>query len=283
MDDEYDKPQTLQQDAQEEVEKVKDFAKNEVRIVIQSCNNAEYRAALEMLKPFSQDFNAPVKYPDTKLIIIVGIFAGQSTAIVQTGQGVECIEQLKRAFRILPKAKLLLGLGICYGIKENVAKIDLQFADVLVGRAIGISKRPSLESGVLDPRERLRDVQPLVFNIFCRDSKWDESIVCEVLEQRTAKVYVGCLCSASILMKDANRMKKIREQGYIGGEMEGWAQFEIPAQCIIIKGISDFGDGKKNDKWQLTAAKAAVRYAYYKVVEFGHIDYEELKTPSFEY
>ena len=224
MDDEYDEPLALSQGAHEEIKKVKDFAKNEVRIVIQSCNDAEYRAALEMLKPF-QDFKAPVRYFDKELIIIVGIFAEQNTAIVRTAQGVECIEQLKRAFKIFQNARLLLGLGICYGIKENFAKSDLQFADVLVGSEIGISKTPKLQSEGLNPREKVKDVQQLVFNIFCKDSKWDGITVCEVPEQRTAKVYVGRLCSASILMNDPDRMKKIKEpwRRYLGGEMEGWA------------------------------------------------------------
>ena len=285
LDDDYDEPLALPQGAHEKIKKMEDFAKNEVRIVIQSCNKAEYRATLEMLKPF-QDFNAPVKHSDVELDIIVGIFAGQNTAIVRTATGAKCIKQLKRAFEILQNAKILLGLGICYGIKDNARKKDLQFADVLVGHKIGISEAPKLQSGGVDPREDdFKEIPNLMYNIFCRDSaeKWDEFTVCEVREQRTAKVYVGRLCSASLLMNDPDRMEKIKAPWrlYLGGEMEGWAQFEIADQCIIIKGISDFADGKKNDKWQLTAAKAAVSYAHYMLEKFGYIKYEQIKTPSF--
>ena len=60
------------------------------------------------------------------------------------------------------------------------------------------------------------------------------------------------------------------QQGYIGGEMEGWALFKMQEkypriESIIIKGISDYGDGTKDSegnttqvKVKLTAAKAAV-------------------------
>ena len=59
--------------------------------------------------------------------------------------------------------------------------------------------------------------------------------------------------------------------------MEGWAQFDISeVESIIIKGIADFADGKKKDKWQLTAAKAAVNYAHYKLEHHGYIDFDQL-------
>ena len=120
-----------------------------------------------------------------------------------------------------------------------------------------------------------------MYSIFCSDtiSKWNDIAVCEVPAQRIAKVYVGRLVSASILMNDPDRLEKIKEpwRNYLGGEMEGWAQFDIPeVESIIIKGIADFADGKKNDKWQLTAAKAAVNYAHYRLTQYGFIDFDQL-------
>ena len=56
-----------------------------------------------------------------------------------------------------------------------------------------------------------------------------------------------------------------------GGEMEGHVlvqkiQKEKPGlQIAVIKGISDFADGNKNDAWQLTAAMEAVHYAKCKL------------------
>ena len=57
-------------------------------------------------------------------------------------------------------------------------------------------------------------------------------------------------------MNDPDRMKEPWRR-YLGGVIEGWAQFEIPAQSIIIKGISDFVDGKKNDKMAVDSSKSS--------------------------
>ena len=149
-----EKPKELAK-PEEDCEAAKDFAL-EVKIVIQSCNKAEYYAALEMLEP-PQNFNKPVKFFHSKLLIVVGTFAGLEAAIVKTSQGEECKEDLKTAFQIFKSAKLLLGLGICFGLRDNPAKKDLKFADVLVASEIGVSKRPKAGREGLNPREKFKD------------------------------------------------------------------------------------------------------------------------------
>ena len=49
--------------------------------------------------------------------------------------------------------------------------------------------------------------------------------------------------------------------------MEGWVLFTDfkNIASIIIKGMSDLGNDTKADDWQLTAAKAAVDYAHFKL------------------
>ena len=165
-----EKPKELAK-SEEDCEAAKDFAL-EVKIVIQSCNKTEYYAALEMLEP-PQNFNKPVKFFHSKLLIVVGTFAGLEAAIVKTSQGEECKEDLKTAFKIFKSAKLLPRN--LFGLRDNPAKKDLKFADVLVASGIGVSKRPKAESDGIDPREEFKKVKPLVFNIFCNDtiSKWN--------------------------------------------------------------------------------------------------------------
>ena len=62
--------------------------------VIQSCNENEYYASLELIKaPDSKKadgqpmFDRSVQLPDTALKIPIGMFAGYKTAIVWTEQG----------------------------------------------------------------------------------------------------------------------------------------------------------------------------------------------------
>ena len=269
--------------SKEEFNAVKGYTQK-VRVVIQTCNDAEYYAVLDMFEPpriENPKFEKPVKYFHKDIRIVVGTFAGIDAAIVETDQGTECKEGLQAAVEVFKSAKFLLGLGICYGIKDNSVGEDLKFADVLVSEKIGISKRPKLAPNGLNPRESFKEVEKVMKNIFCVRPMVDYTgiVVSDEPKQRTAKVYVGRLLSTSILINDCDRLGKIKEpwREYLGGEMEGWVQLEIPeVASIIIKGITDFADGKKNDKWQLTAAKAAVNYAHFRLKDAGLIDFNQL-------
>ena len=277
MDDEQPVPVPL---SKEEYKIVESYTEK-VRIVIQTCNDAEYYAVLDLFEPpriENAKYEKPVQYFHKEIRIVVGTFAGIDAAIVETDQGTECKEGLQAAVEVFKSAKFLLGLGICYGIKDNSVGEDLKFADVLVSEGIGVSKRPKLKPAGLDPRASFEKVEKVMKNIFCVRpmERYSGIVVSDEPKQRTAKVYVGRLLSASILMNDGGKLGLIKE-GYLGGEMEGWVQLEIPeVVSIVIKGIADFADGKKNDKWQLTAAKAAVHYAHHKLKQFGYIDFDKL-------
>ena len=90
---------------------------------------------------------------------------------------------------------------------------------------------------------------------------------------RKAKVVVGRLASGSFLLDDTGVKKSIKEQfkDAKGGEMEGWILYthiveEYPnLEVIIIKGVSDYGDGSKDGRWQLTAAMAAASYTHFQL------------------
>ena len=255
-------------------EAVKEFAKK-VQVVIQTCNEAEYYAALEKLEPpriENQKFTEPVEYPHAELSIVVGTFAGKDAAVLQTEQGAKCKDELETVFKnVCTSANLLLGLGVCYGLKKNFAKHNFQFADVLVGKVIDMSLAPRIENGILIPRGSPREIPKRVQKIFCVNPDiWDEFVVCEEPSKRIAKAFVGRLVSGSFLINDSGVKEGLENPAlrYLGGEMEGWAQIEYtPEQVnsIIIKGIADFGDGNKDKIWQFTAAKAAVDYAYCKL------------------
>lgn len=55
--------------------------------------------------------------------------------------------------------------------------------------------------------------------------------------------------------------------------MEGWVLLELceemkqerkkDVEVVVIKGVADYGDLTKGDKWQLTAAKAAIDYIHH--------------------
>ena len=245
---------------------VKVFA-TKVKLVIQTCNNPEYYAALEKLTSpqiESQKFAKCVTYSHPELTIAVGTFAGvHDAAIIKTKQGAKCLNQLEAVFNIFTSAKLLLGLGVCYAITKN-----LNLADVLVGKKILVVETPKFESHTVKPRGMSKPTPQSLIKMFCDDSDmWRDFFVCH---GRKAKAVEGLVVSASILVNDPDikRGFKDPEEKYQGGEMEGWVQIEYTPEhvnSIIIKGIADFGDGTKDKSWQFTAAKAAVDYADYKL------------------
>ena len=124
---------------------VVEFATN-VKVVIQTCNDAEYYAALEKLKPpqimiKNQEFTKPVEYPHSEIRIVVGTFADIDAAVIKTEQGAKCKTELGTVLR-----------HVCTSVKNNFAKHDLKFADVLVGKEIDAVLTPKLKSnGTMDP------------------------------------------------------------------------------------------------------------------------------------
>ena len=74
----------------------------------------------------------------------------------------------------------------------------------------------------------------------------------------------------------------------VGGEMEGWVHLELKRTLkgqhnkdiavIVIKGVADYGDLSKGDKWQWTAAKAAMDYIYYCLEKSGGIEFSGEET-----
>ena len=184
-----------------------EFATN-VKVVIQTCNDAEYYAALEKLKPpqimiKNQEFTKPVEYPHSQIRIVVGTFAGIDAAVIKTEQGAKCKNDLETVFHVCTNAKLLLGLVVCYGLKKNFAKHDLKFADVLVGKEI---------DAVLTPKFGI-EIPKSLQNLFCNDADlWHDFIVCEKPSLRIARAFIGRLASASFLIDDSGVNKDWKNQ-----------------------------------------------------------------------
>ncbi|USP80370.1 hypothetical protein yc1106_07644 [Curvularia clavata] len=75
-------------------------------------------------------------------------------------------------------------------------------------------------------------------------------------------IHYGTIASGNQVMKDA------AERDRISAELDGVLCFEMEAAglmnrfpCLVIRGISDYADSHKNDKWQAHAAGTAAAYA----------------------
>ena len=175
---------------------VNEFANN-VQVVIQTCDEVEYYAALDRLDPpqiENYDYGKPVQYPHSELSIVVGTFAGIDAAII--AQGEKFNTELETIFKdVFTSTKLLLGLGVCYGLTNNSDDVDLKIADVVVASEISISQ---FDSDGGETLEEVHQVAPSVYQLFCENpDTWDGMVVCEEPNKRIANAHVGRLFGAS--------------------------------------------------------------------------------------
>ena len=261
---------------------VNKFTKN-VRVVIQTCDEAEYYAALERLEPpriENYNYDKPVQYPHSELSIVVGTFADVDAAIIAQGENFNT--ELETIFKdVCTSTKLLIGLGVCYGHSNNSDNIDLRIADVVVASEIGVSQ---LDSDGGETHEEVHKVAPSVYQLFCENpNTWDGMVVCKEPNKRIAKAHVGRLFGASRVVQNSSYPRHRIEYPswrYLGAELKGLSKIKyIPSEVkfITIKGIATYGNGNQYTKWQLTAATAAVDYAHHKLERAaGYIDFDNL-------
>ncbi len=196
---------------------------------------------------------------------VVGMFAGKKTALIRTRQGRECETDINRAIKNFPNAKYILGVGVCYSFEK-----DYKLGDVLVSNQIQEIVTPRFESEKLQDRKGKKlDVEDQLYRIFCIDLKSHPGL--EVSDGRQSKVYVGTILSFSALINCEKLRDDLHQSSEfaIGGEMEGGELLRFTGKgkiegVIVIKGVADYGDGKKKKDWQFTAASAAFNYTEYK-------------------
>lgn len=80
------------------------------------------------------------------------------------------------------------------------------------------------------------------------------------------RVFAGPIAAANVLLKDATRRDALRDQfGVKAVEMEGSgiadATWAAEQPYLIVRGICDYCDTRKNDTWQEYAALVAAAYA----------------------
>ena len=236
-----------------EWKEVEEYSK-EVKILIQSCNKNEYRASLELLEPIDNvktviKFSAADEFP-----IVLGNIANRKCALVQTRQGLQCPKDISISLDCLPKVEVIIGIGIAFAISRD----EFKYGDVLIGRSITDYENAKIEDDKITPRLEVRQVHRKLDNIFCliNPDEW---------KFHDSRAIAGSIASKAELINDSSYIAKLAKNNHIGGEMEACFLQRIcndheKINCIVIKGVSDFADGHKDDRWQITAAKAAANY-----------------------
>lgn len=90
------------------------------------------------------------------------------------------------------------------------------------------------------------------------------------------EIHYGIIASGNTLIKDASTRDRIAESagsGCLCVEMEA-AGLMDRFPCLVIRGICDYADSHKNDRWQRYASATAAAYAKELL---GHVPYKQLQ------
>ena len=259
----------------EEVIRKLGFFEDDV-VIILVVNKEEFRAACHHMKPIGRDnISSLIKYTPS---MTLGTFGGCNAVLVRTDMGGNCQGNVKKALEKFPKAKAIIAVGVAYGASRKYA-----FGDVLVSSEIhGFSNVRLNDDGTVDARDPMlihpSQFQKDVIDAFTLDTdNWDS--LKSTKEGREAEVHTGPIASVPLLLDSMTARDAIVKQvsKMIGGEMEGYELLKIQRELhecreigvIVVKGISDFADGDKDKRWQLTAAMAAASYVD-KVISDNH-------------
>lgn len=89
------------------------------------------------------------------------------------------------------------------------------------------------------------------------------------LERNEPQAHYGTILSGNGVIKSKKKRDELRDKyGGIAIEMEA-AGMMVKLPIAVIRGISDFADASKNDKWHAYAALAAAAYAKEMIVRLG--------------
>ena len=243
-----------------------------IEYVIWIANENEYYIATTYLKAPNIECN--VNDPDTAVRIssegrvYVGTIGGHSVGLIKTeNQGNESQHEVLKHLQLFPNAKCIISAGVCYGFPQEKVKLG----DVIVSDKVINHSNPRMNERSQTARGEVRVVSPNIKSVFCGSLETVEAI--KVSKDRFSKFRKGAVISSSMLID----RESFRDEVYdvykdlrpLGGEMEGGVLLKLHSDqrsVIILKGICDFAAGK-NEKWQITSAKAAFHLLEYQLLQ----------------
>jgi nucleoside phosphorylase len=172
--------------------------------------------------------------------------------------------------------KRVILVGICAGIASEVRLGDVCVSDQIIDYELG-----KVREGQYTPRWQAwaSDAELVRAARMYQDSSWTQTVLTPRPDgsNEQPKAHVGTVLSGSKIIADANIVASLRSMWTqaVGLEMEAGgsaaAAHAHPTHpsFILIKGVCDYADAKKNDDWQSYAADAAGRYAISLLIHRG--------------
>ena len=249
-----------------------------VVLIVHTTNDREYLACLTLMKPPTKRDSCVRFTKEECYEFTLGTFGGYSAALVKTKQGEECLPHINAAISQFPNAQAIIGVGVACAKGKKDADDVPKFGDVLVSDRIVEMTNVKGSHDKLINRGSTTLIADHLQHKFCHNKSMFHFQCTEGQTPRNAKVYSGGIISWNQLLNNQITIQKVWENApeAIGYEMEGCELMKIVREqdkegrkmgAIIIKGVSDCGDGTKGGDWQLTAALAAAEYANLRLKE----------------
>ena len=252
-----------------------------VKYVFSIANDNEFNAATSLVKaPDIEGDNGREKLTNISEGVYIGMVANHPIGLILHGTGRDCQRSLSNGLQLFPNAKHVVAVGVCYGFESNKEKPRL--GDVLISnRIIDLGSYKVIAERIISRGDDVR-MRDEIYSVFCRRPNQETDF--KIATSRSAKHIVGAFVRGTLLVNDPDMKKKIEEevrQDTCGGEMEGGELLRLQrdgitmpngdqkrdVQVIVIKAVSDLGDGLKKDNWQFIGAQAAFHYATIKMKE----------------
>ena len=239
-----------------------------VQYVFSTVNDNEFNAATTMITaPDIEDGSDVMTTIDVG--VYIGMMGNHPVGLIRHGPGRDCSKMLNEGIKNFPNVEYLVAVGICYGFNRE----DTKLADVLISKQIIDLDSYRISKKNIEIRGDHINMKDEINSIFCVNAANVKGL--EVAHGRLAKHLVGKIASSSDLVDNAELKEIIYNQVKLayGGEMEGGELLRLQKdgidmpdgskkyiQVIVIKAVTDYGDGTKNKEWQFIGAQAAFHY-----------------------
>ena len=249
--------------------------RNTIQILLVTANETEYGAALTFLKPL-EGFTKLLKYHhvnsriNKNTLYVFGKFGYFNAAVMLlTNQGpADAQDVVTVAGDCFDKSlNAIFAVGVACGVKGKSNMLD-----VLVSKTISTYTAARIgtdgdgEYKIENRSTSNMPVSSFLKTYFNQPPKWPgkKSIATKLLLQKPTQVTGNILSGHYLIdnMKAKETLLNAFANDAIGIEMEGAGLIKgLPDtryKIMIVKAVCDFGDGKKNKKYQPTAAMLAV-------------------------
>ena len=229
----------------------------QVCVLIQTVNDNEFRAAMLQLKEGStvSMYAIDDALCDSQSYYFVGKWGDGEipVAIIQTNMGTSGVYgswyETKKALKNLPQLKYIFAVGICGGVKERV-----EMGEVIVSKVIcGYTELKITQTKWINRAFKSVATEKPFYRYLSQTAN------------KPPNTKLGEVLSGPWLIKSTGIQEELLKlcPDAIAFEMEGIGIVQAcdgkDIEYLVVKGVSDFGDESKNDKWQPQAATNAAK------------------------